>query len=163
VDWLCACVLSHRNRSSATGWRCIYQNQSSCGLLLRCIFRIWLPVLQPEFRRGSRGSSWEVCSCRLLTSYGQTTQGSTTARWITRSLGIQSIQQIWISILWYWGSSLNGTNPRHYTTPPWVAGVVLPASLMCCLFAGLLRTGLPNFCKCRWGKLGNDIIVARVL
>lgn len=74
-------------------------------------------------------------------------QGSATSAWVHRSLIVQSLQQVWVALLWFWGQSLNTTDPSLYHPPAWLAAVVWPASTVCALSGLLLYAGLPSYCE----------------
>jgi alpha-1,3-glucan synthase len=71
--------------------------------------------------------------------------GAATEVWITRACIVQGLQQIWVSALWYWGYTLNGTDPKTYVTPRAIMYVTWPLSVMSIAFAYLLFFGLPDY------------------
>ncbi|KAL7424549.1 hypothetical protein Q5752_000233 [Cryptotrichosporon argae] len=71
--------------------------------------------------------------------------GAATEVWITRACIVQGLQQIWVSALWYWGYTLNGTDPDTYTSPTAVICVTWPLAAMSALFAWLMYAGLPEY------------------
>ena len=71
--------------------------------------------------------------------------GAATEVWIMRACIVQGLQQIWVSALWYWGYTLNGTDPNAYVTPRAIMYVVWPLAVVSLLFAYLLFFGLPDY------------------
>ena len=71
--------------------------------------------------------------------------GAATEIWITRAGIVQGLQQIWVSALWFWGYTLNGTDPKTYVTPRAIMYVVWPMAVISLLFAYLLFFGLPDY------------------
>lgn len=71
--------------------------------------------------------------------------GSATEVWVTRACIVQGLQQIWVSALWYWGYTLNGTDPDKYVTPRVIMYIVWPLSVISFLFAFLMFRGLPEY------------------
>ena len=71
--------------------------------------------------------------------------GAATEIWITRACIVQGLQQIWVSALWFWGYTLNGTDPKTYVTPRAIMYVVWPMAVISLAFAYLLFFGLPDY------------------
>lgn len=71
--------------------------------------------------------------------------GAATEVWILRACIVQGLQQIWVSILWYWGSTLQGKDPAEYISPTFIIYVVWPLAAMSIVFAYVLFFGLPEY------------------
>lgn len=71
--------------------------------------------------------------------------GAATEVWITRACIVQGLQQIWVSALWYWGYTLNGTDPKTYVVPRAIMYVVWPLAVLSLAFSYLLFFGLPDY------------------
>lgn len=71
--------------------------------------------------------------------------GAAAEIWIMRACVVQGLQQIWVSALWYWGYTLNGTNPSLYVVPRAILYVTWPLAVMSWIFAGLMYFGLPEY------------------
>lgn len=50
-----------------------------------------------------------------------------------------------MSALWYWGYTLNGTDPLKYTPPRLIVYITWPLAAMSIAFAWLLFKGLPEY------------------
>jgi alpha-1,3-glucan synthase len=50
-----------------------------------------------------------------------------------------------VSALWYWGYTLNGTDPTKYVTPRLIMYVVWPLAVMSLGFSYLMFKGLPEY------------------
>lgn len=50
-----------------------------------------------------------------------------------------------VSALWYWGWTMNGTDPTKYVVPRAIIYVVWPLGVISLAFAGLMFWGLPEF------------------
>jgi hypothetical protein len=74
-------------------------------------------------------------------------QGSATATWVIRSLIIQSVQQVWVALLWFWGHTYDGTDPQNYQAPKWLLGITWPLTILCGFSGCMLYAGLPTYCK----------------
>lgn len=71
--------------------------------------------------------------------------GAAAEIWIMRACIVQGLQQIWVSALWYWGFTLNGTNPLTYVVPRAIIYVVWPLAALSASFACLMYFGLPEY------------------
>ncbi|BEJ00050.1 hypothetical protein CcaverHIS631_0410920 [Cutaneotrichosporon cavernicola] len=71
--------------------------------------------------------------------------GAAAEVWIMRACVVQGLQQIWVSALWYWGFTLNGTNPLTFVVPRAIIYVVWPLAAMSFSFAVLMYFGLPEY------------------
>lgn len=76
--------------------------------------------------------------------------GSSTHTWVFRACVVQGTQQIYVTVLWYWGSylsalSASGKSPTGFTSSPILTAVTTP--IACCLAAigVILYLGLPDF------------------
>ena len=71
--------------------------------------------------------------------------GAATEVWVTRACIVQGLQQIWVSALWYWGFTLNGTDPTTYVAPRPIMYVTWPMAVVSLLFAYLMFAGVPEY------------------
>lgn len=71
--------------------------------------------------------------------------GAATEVWILRACIVQGLQQVWVSVLWYWGSTLSGKDPKDYISPTYVLYAVWPLAVMSIIFAYLMFWGLPEY------------------
>lgn len=70
-------------------------------------------------------------------------KGAATEVWTLRACVVQGSQQIWVTALWYWGNTLNGT--KDDVLPPWwIVLIVWPLAIMSFAFAYLMLYGLPG-------------------
>ena len=69
--------------------------------------------------------------------------GAATEVWTLRACVVQGSQQIWVTALWYWGDSLNGTTGKP--PPWWIVLILWPLAIMSFAFAYLLLYGLPEY------------------
>lgn len=70
--------------------------------------------------------------------------GAATEVWTLRACVVQGSQQIWVTALWYWGNTLNGT--KDDVLPPWwIVLIVWPLAIMSFAFAYLMLYGLPEY------------------
>jgi alpha-1,3-glucan synthase len=76
--------------------------------------------------------------------------GTATHTWVFRACVVQGIQQIYVTVLWYWGAHLSalnasGQNPAGFTTSPNITGVTMPVALLLAAIGISLFFGLPDF------------------
>jgi alpha-1,3-glucan synthase len=71
--------------------------------------------------------------------------GAATEVWVLRACIVQGLQQVWVSALWYWGSTLAGKDPKTYVTPVYIIYAVWPLAVMSITFAYLMFFGLPDY------------------
>ncbi|KAK8853442.1 hypothetical protein IAR55_004148 [Kwoniella newhampshirensis] len=71
--------------------------------------------------------------------------GAATEVWVMRACVVQGLQQIWVSALWYWGYTLNGTNPNSYIPSRIILYVTWPLAVISGLFAYLMFMGVPEY------------------
>ena len=71
--------------------------------------------------------------------------GSSTEVWVTRACVVQGLQQIWVSALWFWGFTLNGTDPSKFQPPRAIMYITWPLALMSIIFAWFMFRGLPEY------------------
>ncbi|KAK4686309.1 hypothetical protein P7C73_g3822, partial [Tremellales sp. Uapishka_1] len=71
--------------------------------------------------------------------------GAATEVWIMRACVVQGLQQIWVSALWYWGYTLNGTDPTSYVVPRTIIYIVWPLAAVSLLFSYLMFWGVPDY------------------
>ncbi|KAJ8584921.1 glycoside hydrolase family 13/glycosyltransferase family 5 protein [Rhizopogon salebrosus TDB-379] len=70
--------------------------------------------------------------------------GAATEVWTLRACIVQGSQQIWVAALWYWGSTLNSSQPGT-VTPWWIVLILWPLSFMSFGFGYLMLYGLPEY------------------
>ncbi|WVQ94915.1 hypothetical protein IAU59_002001 [Kwoniella sp. CBS 9459] len=71
--------------------------------------------------------------------------GAATEVWVTRACIVQGLQQIWVSALWYWGYTLNGTDPTKYVPSRIILYITWPLAVAAALFAYLMWFGMPEY------------------
>ncbi|KAI5452972.1 hypothetical protein NCC49_006506 [Naganishia albida] len=71
--------------------------------------------------------------------------GAATEVWVLRACIVQGLQQVWVSALWYWGSTMAGRDPDEYITPVYIIYAVWPLAVMSIVFAYLMFFGLPEY------------------
>ncbi|KAF8550287.1 glycoside hydrolase family 13/glycosyltransferase family 5 protein [Imleria badia] len=116
-------------------------------------FMIAIPTLTPSLAKSHTIVSDLATWCYAISSsaafaffglnFGEEA-GAATEVWALRACLVQGSQQIWIAALWYWGSTLNGSQPGNMS-PWWIVFVLWPLSLMSFIFAYLMLRGLPEY------------------
>ncbi|WVW86411.1 hypothetical protein I302_108457 [Kwoniella bestiolae CBS 10118] len=71
--------------------------------------------------------------------------GAATEVWVTRACIVQGLQQIWVSALWYWGYTLNGTDPTKYVPSRIILYITWPLAVISAIFAYLMWAGMPEY------------------
>jgi alpha-1,3-glucan synthase len=84
--------------------------------------------------------------------------GTATHTWVFRACVVQGIQQIYVTVLWYWGAQLSalsasGQNPTGFTTSPYITAVTTPVALLLAAIGISLFLGLPDFYRSSPGSL----------
>ncbi|KAF1954873.1 hypothetical protein CC80DRAFT_526600 [Byssothecium circinans] len=84
--------------------------------------------------------------------------GTATHTWVFRACAVQGTQQIYVTVLWYWGSHLasvsaSGSNPTGSASSPYITTVTTPIALLLCTIAFLLFLGLPDFYRSSPGSV----------
>lgn len=85
--------------------------------------------------------------------------GSSTQVWILRACLVQGTQQIWGSVLWYWGEKLSSDSTDSslagatQETSAVVTGIVFVLSVFMALSIYLVATGLPDFYRQLPGRI----------
>jgi len=86
-------------------------------------------------------------------------EGGTAAHtWVFRACMIQGTQQIYVTVLWYWGSHLSalsasGRNPGGFATNPYATAATAPIAILLALIGGSLYLGLPDFYRQSPGRV----------
>ncbi|TDL24794.1 glycoside hydrolase family 13/glycosyltransferase family 5 protein [Rickenella mellea] len=115
-------------------------------------FLIGLPSISTVFNPAqsalSSAATWSyaVASAAAFIFFGLNfgeEAGAATEVWTMRACVVQGSQQIWVTVLWYWGDSLNGLVAR--VPPFWIVLILWPLSLMSFFFAYLMLYGLPEY------------------
>jgi alpha-1,3-glucan synthase len=57
----------------------------------------------------------------------------------------RTLADVAVSVLWYWGYTLNGTDPAKYEPPRLILYIVWPLAAMSMAFSYLLFAGLPEY------------------
>jgi alpha-1,3-glucan synthase len=76
--------------------------------------------------------------------------GTATHTWVFRACVVQGTQQIYVTVLWYWGSYLtslsgSGQNPTGFATSSYVTAITTPVACILVFIAIALFIGLPDF------------------
>ncbi|WWD19870.1 hypothetical protein CI109_104338 [Kwoniella shandongensis] len=71
--------------------------------------------------------------------------GAATEVWVMRACIVQGLQQIWVSALWYWGYTLNGTDPQSYIPSRIILYITWPLAVISAVFAYLMFMGVPEY------------------
>jgi alpha-1,3-glucan synthase len=84
--------------------------------------------------------------------------GSATHTWVFRACVVQGTQQIYVTVLWYWGSyltslSASGQNPTGFASSPYITAITTPVSFLLVLIAVALYLGLPDFYRSAPGSV----------
>ena len=87
-------------------------------------------------------------------------EGGTPVRsWMFRACTIQGTQQIYVTVLWYWGSSLTSASAsgvqasQLFTYTPAITAVTTPVAALMCTVGILLFVGLPAFYRASPGSV----------
>ncbi|KAF2266529.1 hypothetical protein CC78DRAFT_615044 [Lojkania enalia] len=84
--------------------------------------------------------------------------GTATHTWVFRACVVQGTQQIYVTVLWYWGSylsniSASGQNPTGFTSSPYITAVTTPVAILLALIGIVLFVGLPEFYRSTPGSM----------
>ncbi|KAF2641815.1 alpha-1,3-glucan synthase [Massarina eburnea CBS 473.64] len=84
--------------------------------------------------------------------------GTATHTWVFRACAIQGTQQIYITVLWYWGSHLasisaTGSDPAGFASSPYITAVMTPIALLLSAIGVALFFGLPDFYRSAPGSV----------
>ncbi|KAF2194680.1 glycosyltransferase family 5 protein [Zopfia rhizophila CBS 207.26] len=84
--------------------------------------------------------------------------GTAVHTWVFRACVVQGTQQIYVTVLWYWGSHLaalsaDGSNPTGFTSTPIVTAVTTPIALLLAVIGTALYIGLPDFYRSNPGNI----------
>lgn len=85
--------------------------------------------------------------------------GAPVAAWVFRACVIQGTQQIYVALLWYWGSSLTSLSSTGVpttsliTSTPIVTAITTPIAVLMWVIGVLLYLGLPNYYRQKPGKV----------
>ncbi|KAL5385554.1 hypothetical protein DPSP01_004669 [Paraphaeosphaeria sporulosa] len=84
--------------------------------------------------------------------------GTATHTWVFRACVVQGTQQIYVTVLWYWGSHLSalsssGQNPTGFATSPYITAVTTPVAFLLGAIGISLFLGLPDFYRSSPGSV----------
>lgn len=84
--------------------------------------------------------------------------GTATHTWVFRACVVQGTQQIYVTVLWYWGSHLSalsasGRNPTGFATSPYITAVTTPVAVLLAVIGVALFLGLPDFYRSSPGSV----------
>jgi alpha-1,3-glucan synthase len=84
--------------------------------------------------------------------------GSAIHTWVFRACVVQGTQQIYVTVLWYWGSHLSalsasGQSPTGFTTSRTLTAVTTPIACGLAAIGIILYIGLPEFYRQNPGKI----------
>lgn len=84
--------------------------------------------------------------------------GTATHTWVFRACVIQGTQQIYVTVLWYWGSRLasvsaSGDNPTGFASSPYITAVTTPIAVLLSVIGLALFLGLPDFYRSAPGSV----------
>ncbi|KAF2011183.1 glycosyltransferase family 5 protein [Aaosphaeria arxii CBS 175.79] len=79
--------------------------------------------------------------------------GTATHSWVFRACAIQGTQQLYVTVLWYWGSHLSSLSSSGYklsstsaiTNTPYITAITTPIAILFAFISYALFTGLPSF------------------
>ena len=76
--------------------------------------------------------------------------GTATHTWVFRACVVQGTQQIYVTVLWYWGSyltslSASGQNPTGFASSSYITAITTPVAFLLALISIALFFGLPDF------------------
>merc|ERR1712032_1335195 len=75
--------------------------------------------------------------------------GTATHTWVFRACVVQGTQQLYVTVLWYWGAHLSslsahGKNPTGFATSPYITAVTTPVAFLLAFIGIALFLGLPD-------------------
>ncbi|KAF2715738.1 glycosyltransferase family 5 protein [Pleomassaria siparia CBS 279.74] len=84
--------------------------------------------------------------------------GTASHTWVFRACVVQGTQQIYVTVLWYWGNYLSdisttGQNPTGFASSPYITAVTTPVAVLLALIAIALFLGLPDFYRSAPGSV----------
>lgn len=84
--------------------------------------------------------------------------GTATHTWAFRACVVQGTQQLYVTVLWYWGAHLSamsasGQNPTGFATSPYITAVTTPIALILTFIGIALYLGLPDFYRSSPGNV----------
>jgi alpha-1,3-glucan synthase len=84
--------------------------------------------------------------------------GSATHTWVFRACVVQGIQQLYVTVLWFWGSHLSnlsaaGRNPTGFSSSPYITALTTPIAVFFALMGFALFRGLPDFYRSKPGSV----------
>ncbi|KAL1598886.1 Cell wall alpha-1,3-glucan synthase ags1 [Paraconiothyrium brasiliense] len=84
--------------------------------------------------------------------------GTATHTWVFRACVVQGTQQIYVTVLWYWGAHLSalsatGRNPTDFATSPYITAVTTPVAFLLAFIGAALFIGLPDFYRSSPGSV----------
>ena len=84
--------------------------------------------------------------------------GSASHTWVFRACVVQGTQQLYVTVLWYWGSHLSslsasGHSPTGFTTSRIITAVTTPIAVLLVLIGVVLFLGLPDFYRQNPGRV----------
>lgn len=84
--------------------------------------------------------------------------GTATNTWVFRACVVQGTQQIYVTVLWLWGSHLSnvsasGQNPTGFASSPYVTAVTTPVAFLLAAIGVILFLGLPDFYRSKPGSM----------
>lgn len=84
--------------------------------------------------------------------------GTATHTWVFRACVVQGTQQLYVTVLWYWGSHLSalsasGRNPTGFATSPYITAVTTPVAVLLAFIGVALYLGLPDFYRSSPGSV----------
>ncbi|KAL5405356.1 hypothetical protein PMIN04_012359 [Paraphaeosphaeria minitans] len=84
--------------------------------------------------------------------------GTATHTWVFRACVVQGTQQIYVTVLWYWGAHLSvlsssGQNPTGFATSPYITAVTIPVAFLLGAIGISLFLGLPDFYRSSPGSV----------
>ncbi|KAF2864946.1 hypothetical protein BDV95DRAFT_613098 [Massariosphaeria phaeospora] len=84
--------------------------------------------------------------------------GTATHTWVFRACVVQGTQQLYVTVLWYWGSYLSnisatGNSPTGFASSPHITAVTTPVALLLIAIGIALFLGLPDFYRSSPGSV----------
>ncbi|KAF1995683.1 glycosyltransferase family 5 protein [Amniculicola lignicola CBS 123094] len=84
--------------------------------------------------------------------------GTASHTWVFRACVVQGVQQIYTTVLWYWGAHLSslsasGQNPTGFANSPYVTAITTPVAVVLAIVGVALFLGLPDFYRQLPGSL----------
>ncbi|KAF1980071.1 hypothetical protein BU23DRAFT_585904 [Bimuria novae-zelandiae CBS 107.79] len=84
--------------------------------------------------------------------------GTATHTWVFRACVVQGTQQLYVTVLWYWGAHLSaisasGHKPTGFSSSPYITAVTTPVAVLLAFIAVALFRGLPDFYRSAPGNV----------